>query len=178
MKQEELNNKQTDTKTKDEASHNRLIKWSQVIRFILIVDFALSFLFLLVDPIAYAPKIGTPQQYVMPFILPLFACILSFYLCAIQSRRINKSNLTDLEEGFKVVDKAQTIYLIMVFIILFVVYIYASSTLCAVECDGGDFGRRATIRSFAGIIGFLAFFLMPIIVKVLAKMAKKELKHT
>lgn len=177
MEQEKHNDKQADIKTKDNASLASLIKRSQIIRFMLIIDFALAFLFLLVDPIAYAPKIGTPQQYVAPFILPLFACILSFYLCAVQSRRINKNNLTDLKDGFKIVDKAQTVYLIMVFIILFIVYIYASSTLCAIECDGGDFGRKAAIRSFAGIIGFLAFFLIPIIVKILVKMAKKEFKH-
>lgn len=177
MEQEKHNDKQADIKTKDNASLTSLIKWSQIIRFMLIIDFALASLFLLIDPIAYTPKIGTPQQYVMPFILPLFACILSFYLCAIQSRRINKNNLTDLKDGFKIVDKAQTIYLIMIFIMLSIIYIISSFTLCAVECDGGDFGRKAAIRSAAGIIGFLAFFLMPIIVKVLVKMAKKELKH-
>lgn len=177
MEQEKHNGKQADIKTKDSASLASLIKRSQIIRFMLIIDFALAFLFLLVDPIVHVPETGTPQQYAMPFMMPLFACILSFYLCAIQSRRINKNNLTDLKDGFKIVDKAQTIYLIMIFIMLSIIYIISSFTLCAVECDGRDFGRKAAIRSFAGIIGFLAFFLIPIIVKVLVKMAKKELKH-
>ena len=159
-------------------------KWPRGIRNILIADFILALLFFMIHPTIkmrtgcsiYDPP--TLTKYMSSSIVPILLLLLTIFVQLTLINKIHKSGIDSAEKTLRSINRRQNIFLIGEFLAL-LFYRVISYNLCAIideyertTTSWKHWGKAVALFDF--LIGLFAFFILPIMIKIIVHAVRKK----